>query len=344
MPNSDSDKTRCRIIVDAMGGDFAPYNAVVGAINATLENSGIEVLLVGKSEEILKIIASNNLSFDKKNIIHADEVINMAEQPTAALKAKPNSSIVVGTRLVKEKMADAFVSAGNTGAVMAASTLIMGRIAGVGRPTIGQAMPNETGISTLFDVGASVDSKPKHLLEYAIMGTIFTKEMYGIDNPKVGILSVGEEESKGNEVTIAAAALIKKTNLNFVGNVEGRDILKGTVHVVVCDGFVGNIIIKFGESVLDFLKFKFKEYAGKRFLNKLRIGIVKSSLKEILKDFDYQEYGGVPLLGVDGISIIGHGSSTPKAIKNMVFRAYEMHRKNLIPKIENAIKQYSYLT
>ena len=344
MSNSDSDKMKCRIIVDAMGGDFAPFNAVVGAIRASEENSGIELYLVGRSEEILKVISTNNLSFNKDNIIQADEVIDMAAQPTTSLKAKPNSSIVVGTRLIREKKADAFVSAGNTGAGMAASTLIMGRIPGVGRPTIGQAMPNETGISTLFDVGASVDSKPKHLLEYALMGTIFTKEIYGIDNPKVGILSVGEEESKGNEVTVAAATLIKKTNLNFVGNVEGRDILKGTVHVVVCDGFVGNIIIKFGESVLDFLKYKFKDYAGKGFMNKIKIGIVKNSMKEILKDFDYQEYGGVPLLGVNGISIIGHGSSTPKAIKNMVFRAYEMHQKNLIVKIENSIEQYSYLT
>jgi phosphate acyltransferase len=344
MFNSDSNKTRCRIIVDAMGGDFAPYNAVVGAIQAASENSGIELFLVGKSEEILKIISSNNLSFNRDNIINADEVIGMAETPTISLKAKPNSSIVVGTKLVSEKKADAFVSAGNTGAVMAASTLIMGRIPGVGRPTIGQPMPNSAGVSTLFDVGASVDSKPRHLLEYALMGTIFTKEIYGIENPKVGVLSVGEEETKGNEVALAAAALIKKTNLNFIGNVEGRDILKGTANVVVCDGFVGNIVLKFGESVLDFLKFKFKDYADKGLLNKLKIGLVKSSMKVILKDFDYQEYGGVPLLGVNGISIIGHGSSTPKAIKNMVFRAYEMYQKNLISKIEYSIKQYSYLT
>jgi len=344
MSNSDSDKTRCRIIVDAMGGDFAPYSAVAGAVQASSENSNLELFLVGKSDEIQKVISENGFSFNREKIIHAGEVIGMAEQPTASIKAKPDSSIVVGSKLVHEKKADAFVSAGNTGAVMAASTLIIGRIPGVGRPTIGQAMPNETGISTLFDVGASVDSKPRHLLEYAIMGTIFTREIYGIENPKVGILSVGEEDAKGNEVSIAASELIRKTNLNFVGNVEGRDILKGTVHVVVCDGFVGNIVIKFGESVLDFLKYKFKDYAQKSLINKLKIGLVKSSMKEILKDFDYQEYGGVPLLGVNGISIIGHGSSTPKAIKNMVFRAYEMYQKNLTSKIENSIRQYSNLT
>ncbi len=341
MYNSDSNNLKCRIVVDAMGGDFAPQNAVTGAVQAYSEKKNFELFLVGKKTAIKKVLSENKLQFDDEKIINADEVIEMGDVPTNAIKSKPNSSIVIGANLVKEKKADAFVSAGNTGAMMAASTLIMGRIPGVGRPTIGQAMPNETGISTLFDVGASVDSKPRHLLEYAIMGTIFTSEIYGIENPKVGILSVGEEESKGNEVTLAAAEMIKKTNLNFVGNVEGRDILKGTVHVVVCDGFVGNILIKFGESVLDFLKFKFKEYASQAFVNKMKIGLVKSSMKEILKDFDYQEYGGVPLLGVNGISIIGHGSSTPKAIKNMVLRAYEMYEKKLVTKIENSIKKYS---
>lgn len=343
MYDSDSGKNKCRIVVDAMGGDFAPHNAVVGAIQASEENNNFELYLVGKKDAVKNIIDSNRLKFNEENIIHAEEVIEMADTPTASLKTKPNSSIVIGAQLVKNKKADAFVSAGNTGAMMAASTLIMGRIPGVGRPTIGQAMPNQTGISTLFDVGASVDSKPRHLLEYALMGTIFTKEIYGVENPKVGILSVGEEEAKGNEVTLAAAELIRKTNLNFVGNVEGRDILKGTVNVVVCDGFVGNILIKFGESVLDFLKFKFREFADKSIINKLKIALVRSSMREILKDFDYQEYGGVPLLGVNGISIIGHGASSPKAIKNMVFRAYEMYEKKLVSKIENSIKEYSNL-
>jgi len=343
MYDSDSGKNKCRIVVDAMGGDFAPLNAVLGAIQAYKENNNFELYFVGEKNTVKEIIESNHLSFNDDNILHTDEVIEMADPPTASLKSKPNSSIVIGAQMVRDKKADAFVSAGNTGAMMAASTLIMGRIPGVGRPTIGQAMPNQTGISTLFDVGASVDSKPRHLLEYALMGSIFTKEIYGVENPIVGILSIGEEETKGNEVTLAAAELIRKTNLNFVGNVEGRDILRGTVNVVVCDGFVGNIIIKFGESVLDFLKFKFKEFAGKSITNKLKMAIVRNSMREILKDFDYQEYGGVPLLGVNGISIIGHGSSSPKAVKNMVFRAYEMYEKRLVSKIENSIKQYSNL-
>lgn len=344
MNSSVPDNYKCRIAVDAMGGDFAPQNTVIGAIQALEENKNFELYLVGREKEILDIISDNNLSFEKKNIINTDEVIEMGESPTSALKKKLNSSIVVGAKLVKDKKAEAFVSAGNTGAMMAASTLIMGRIPGVGRPTIGTIFPNEAGVSTVFDVGASVDSRPIHLLEYAIMGTIYTREIYGIENPKVGILSVGEEESKGNEITVAAASLIKKTQLNFVGNVEGRDILKGTVHVVVCDGFVGNILLKFGEGVLNYLKFKLKDYAETNFFNKLKVGLVKSTLKDILKQFDYQEYGGVPLLGVNGISIIGHGSSTPKAIKNMVLRANEMHSKNLIEKISKSINKYSNLS
>lgn len=340
MQNSEPINKKCVIAIDAMGGDFAPLNAVVGAVHAYQKFPDFELLLVGVKDEIIKILIDNKLDFPESNIIHASQVIGMDDSPTNALKQKPDSSIVVGSNLVKDKKADAFVSAGNTGAMMAASTLIIGRIPGVGRPTIGTFMPNETGICTIFDVGASVDSKPKHLLEYAIMGSIYVKEMYGIENPKVGILSVGEEEVKGNEVSLQAFQLIKKTNLNFVGNVEGRDVLKGSVHVIVCDGFVGNILLKFGEGVLSLLKFKFKEFAGKSFINKLKVLIVRNAMRSILKDFDYQEYGGVPLLGVDGISIIGHGSSTPKAIMNMVLKAREMYHKQLVNKIEKSIAQY----
>jgi glycerol-3-phosphate acyltransferase PlsX len=344
MNNSDPDTSRCRIIVDAMGGDFAPQNSVEGAVEAYNHGKEFDLYLVGKEKEILQVLSDKNLSFDKNFIINADEVIGMGDTPTVALKKKPNSSIVIGAQWVRDKKAEAFVSAGNTGAMMAASTLIIGRIPGVGRPTIGAYMPNQSGVCTVFDVGASVDSKPKHLLEYAIIGTIYVREMFGIDNPSVGILSVGEEESKGNEVTIEATELIKKTKLNFIGNVEGRDILKGTANVIVCDGFVGNILIKFGESVVPFLRYKFKNYADKSIFNKIKVGLIRNTLREILKDFDYQEHGGVPLLGVNGISIIGHGSSTTKAIKNMVLKANEMHHKQLIPKIASSMQKYSKLT
>jgi len=333
--------SKCRIVVDAMGGDFAPLNTILGSIKAYQESGEFDLFLVGRTDDIKKIISSQNLSFDESKIIHADEVIEMGEKPTKALKQKPNSSIVVGAKFVKDGFADAFVSAGDTGSVMAASTLIIGRIPGVGRPTISTAMPNEAGICNLFDVGASVDSKAKHLLEYAVMGSIYTEVMDGINNPTIGILNVGEEEGKGNEVTLEATELIKKTKLNFIGNVEGFDILKGSANVIICDGFVGNIIIKFGEGVLNLLKYKFKEFASKSFSNKLKVGLVRNTMREILKDFDYQTHGGAVLLGVNKISIIGHGSSSPTAIKNMVLRANEIHKKNLIEKISKAINQYS---
>jgi glycerol-3-phosphate acyltransferase PlsX len=341
MVESNSKNSKCRIIVDAMGGDYAPQNAVVGAIDAYNEKKDFELFLVGKKDEILKVIKSNQLLFDDNNIIHTDEIIEMGDSPTSALKSKPNSSIVKGAQLVKEGKADAFVSAGNTGAMMSASTLIMGRIPGVGRPTIGAEMPNVYGVCYLYDVGAGKDAKPSHLFEYAIMGTIYAKEMGGIKNPSVGLLSMGEEEGKGNEVSNDAFKLLKESKINFIGNVEGRDILTKQVDIIVCDGFVGNIILKFGESVPKLLKHLLTQTAEANFVDKLKVGLSKGTLKKSLKSLDYQEHGGVPLLGVNGISIIGHGSSTPKAIKNMVLKAREMYNKDLIKKIENSIKEYS---
>ncbi|OGU75106.1 MAG: phosphate acyltransferase PlsX [Ignavibacteria bacterium RBG_16_34_14] len=344
MTEPGSNPDQCRIIVDAMGGDFAPQNAVLGALWALNENRNFDLYLVGNEKAILDVVLSNNLGFDKEKIIHTEQVIEMGDSPTVSLKTKPDSSLVVGAQWVRDKKADAFVSAGNTGAMMAVSTLIIGRIPGVGRPTIGAEMPSVNGICYLYDVGAGKDAKANHLFEYAVMGSIFAHEMGGIENPSVGVLSMGEEEGKGNEVSEETVKLLKKSKLNFIGNVEGKDILGGKADVVVCDGFVGNIILKFGESVPRLLKYLLQQTAEKNLFDKFKIALTKSSLKKALKVLDYQEYGGVPLLGVNGISIIGHGSSTPKAIKNMVLRAYEMHKKNLVDKITNSIKQYSNLT
>jgi glycerol-3-phosphate acyltransferase PlsX len=344
MIESGSGSDQCRVVVDAMGGDFAPENSVLGASQAQNENPDIAVYLVGDQKAILDVINSHKLNFDKEKIIHAGQVIQMIDNPTVSLKAKPDSSLVVGAKLVRDKKADAFVSAGNTGAMMAASTLIMGRIPGVGRPTIGAEMPSIRGICYLYDVGAGKDSKPIHLFEYAVMGSIFAREMGGVENPSIGVLSMGEEAGKGNEVSEGAAKLLKNSKLNFIGYVEGRDILEGKANVVVCDGFVGNIILKFGESIPGFLKYLLRQTSKKNFFDKLKLALTKGSLRKALKVLDYQEYGGVPLLGVNGISIIGHGSSTPKAIKNMVFRAYEIYTKNLLKKIESSIKLYSTLT
>ncbi|MCW8822636.1 MAG: phosphate acyltransferase PlsX [Ignavibacteriaceae bacterium] len=341
MNDSGNNPSRCRIVVDAMGGDFAPANAVLGALEAYNENKSFDLYLVGRKKQIEDVLTANKFSLKEEFIINADEVIEMGDSPAASLKLKPNSSIVIGAQLVRDKKADAFVSAGNTGAMMAASTLIIGRIPGLGRPTIGAEMPNVNGICYLYDVGASKDSKPAHLFEYAVMGTIFAKVMGGVSNPKVGVLSMGEEEGKGNDVSEAAAKLLRESKLNFIGNVEGRDILAGNVDVVVCDGFVGNIILKFGESVPKLLKHLLTKTAENNFFDKILIGLSKNALKKSLKSLDYQEYGGVPLLGVNGISIIGHGSSSVRAIKNMVLRANEMHQKNLLSKMVKAISEYS---
>lgn len=331
---------KCRIIVDAMGGDFAPENCVKGALLAVKEDPSIQLYLAGDKEKIQNVLSRNDLKFDDNFIINTSQVIEMGDSPTSAIKSKPDSSIVIGAKKVKENEADAFVSAGNTGAVMAASTLIMGRLKGVGRPTIGATFPSVNGVCTVFDVGASVDSKPQHLLEYGLMGSIFVEEIFGIKNPKVGLLSVGEEESKGSQTTLAAYKLLKNSDLNFKGNVEGRDILNGKVDLVVCDGYTGNIILKFGESMLSLLKHKMKKYAEQGLVNKLKVLFSKGTLKDVLKDLDYQRFGGVPLLGVNGISIIGHGSSSELAIKNMVLSAKEMYDKKLLQKLENSLKKY----
>ncbi len=335
---------KCKIIVDAMGGDFVPQNPILGAVDALKESSNIEVFLIGDKGKIEKVISSENISFDLSKIIHASEVIDMHDSPTIALKKKKDSSIVKGAQLVKEQFADAFVSAGNTGAMMAASTLLIGRIQGFGRPTIGAQFPtSKMKPCTVYDVGASVDSKPIHLLEYAIMGTIYAKEVDQIENPTVGLLSVGEEDTKGNSVTLETLELLKNSKINFIGNVEGRDILNGSADIIVCDGFSGNIILKFGESFINFLKIRIRSYADQGILNKIKALVTKTVFKESLKDMDYQSHGGVPLLGVNGISIIGHGSSSPLAMKNMILKAGYMYQKDLINKLKEGREYYGNL-
>jgi phosphate acyltransferase len=339
--NNQSTVSVFKIALDAMGGDYAPRNEVHAAVQVQNENPSIKILLVGKEQDILNVLQRDKLVFPKENIINADEVIKMDEVPTVAIRTKKKSSIVVGANLVKDKAADAFVSTGNTGAVMTAATLIIGRIKGVGRPAIGADFPTSIGaVCSVYDVGASVDSKPNHLLEYAILGSIYSREINGVPNPKVGLLSVGEEENKGNELVFNTQQLLKDANLNFIGNVEGRDVLNGKADIIVCDGYVGNIILKFGESFLTFLKSKLKSYATEGFANKLKALIVKNVLKVALKDVDYQTHGGVPLLGVNGITIIGHGSSSPLAIKNMILKAKKMHEINLIKKFEDELSKY----
>lgn len=339
MHESRNSELHCRIAVDAMGGDFAPPNAVLGALQAYGQKKDFDLLLVGRKEEILKVASAHNLSVGDEMIIHTEEVIGMSESPTISLKKKPNSSIVVGAQLVRDKKADGFVSAGNTGAMSVSSVFNIGRIKGVTRPALTAPFPNEkNGFTFITDVGAFVDSKSQHLLGYAKLSSVFIEEIYGIKNPKIGLLNVGEEEGKGYQLIAETSKLLSESGLNYKGYIEGKDIFKGTVDLVVCDGFIGNILLKFAESIIPFLRARIKDYANKNIINKIKAGIARSPLRESLKNTNYELHGGLPLLGLNGISIIGHGSSTPLAIKNMVLRAKEMYDKNLIKKIEDSLK------
>lgn len=324
------------IAVDAMGGDFAPRNVVQGALDCVRDpRCDFEILLVGQEDAIrahLPAAVPANI-----HIRHTDEVVDMKDSVATALKTKKNSSMYRALEWHRDGEVQGFISAGNTGAMMALSTLILGRLPGVERPSIGTFLPSQKGPVLLIDAGANVDSKPSHLAQFGMMGSIYTELMMKRPSPKVGLLNVGEEESKGNDASIAAWPLLKAAPIHFIGNIEGRDILKGTADVVVCDGFTGNIILKFAESFPGLLKSKFYDYAAQGFVKKLWVGLIAGTIKKMIKDWDYQEYGGVPLLGVNGVSIIGHGSSTPRAITNMIFAAKHMVDRRVNETIREAM-------
>jgi phosphate acyltransferase len=329
-----------RIALDAMGGDEAPLKIVEGGLQALKESGNrFELVLVGRKAEIEKEISRLSGAGMNYSIVDASEVIEMDETPNVALKQKPGSSIVVGANLHKERKVDAFVCAGNTGAFMAASTLILGRVKGVGRPAVGTPLPTVTGTCFLIDSGANSDSRPQHLVEFGVMGSIFVREMMKKENPTVGLLNIGEESSKGNELAQASYPLLEKSGLNFIGNIEGRDILGAKADVVLCDGFVGNIVLKFAESVLPTLRSRFRIYASGNPFKLIWAGMMAKTLRKVLKGFSYEAYGGAPLLGVNGVSIIGHGSSSVVAVKNMVLRAEEMVNHDISKLIENSISK-----
>ena len=322
------------------GGDFAPANEVAGALEALRQaKNEFEVILVGKEREVRAELEKHETEGLAISVVNADDIITMDDSPTASVKQKKNSSLAVGMRLHKEGKADAFASVGNTGAALSASTLILGRIKGVSRPTIATFFPSERGVCLLVDAGTNVDSRAQHLYEFAVMGSMYAKRVLHYANPTVGLLNVGEEKTKGTEAVQEAHRLLDASPLNFIGNIEGRDILKGKAQVMVCDGFVGNVVLKFGESVPSFLKAKLKEYAAGGVFRKLLIGAAQGSLRAALKDMDYEQYGGVPVLGVNGVAVVGHGSSSPKAIKNMILKAAEVAKTQLNTHIEQAMAE-----
>lgn len=321
-----------------MGGDFAPRNVIAGALDALRESENrFEVIFVGPEKTITDELGNFSHHDLAYHVVDAPEVVDMHDPATAALKQKKNSSIGIGLALHRDGGAEAFVSAGHSGAMMSTSTLVLGRIEGISRPTIGAFLPSEQGVCLLVDAGANVDCKPHHLFEFAQMGSIYIREMFQREHPTVGLLNIGEESTKGNDVVQEVHKLLAQSGLNFVGNIEGRDILQGKAQVVVCDGFVGNILLKFGESVPGFLKIRLKQFSGKSMFTKMAGLMMRSTLRSALKSLDYEEYGGVPILGVQGVSVIGHGKSTPKAIKNMILRAEEMVQKNINQRIQHAL-------
>lgn len=328
-----------RIALDAMGGDNAPKEILKGAFLA-LEAFDIHIELLGPKEKLKRALKSfPQWPHDRLSIVHAPEVVTMCESPTTSFRKKKESSIQVGLRRLKKKSVNAFVSAGNTGAVMTASTLILGRIKGVERPAIASRIPTPEGECVMLDMGSSVDCKPEHLAQFAVMGNHFADEVMGIHNPKVGLLNIGEEEDKGNQQVQQAYDLIKVLPLNFMGNVEGKDILKGKADVVVCDGFVGNNLLKFGEGVAGtFFRF-FKTLATKNLRTKLGMLLLKPELLAFKNRFDHESVGGAPLLGVDGVSVIAHGSSSGMAIKNAISAAIRAVENNIVDNIAGDLRK-----
>jgi len=315
------------IAVDAMGGDFAPGIVVQGAIQA-IESSSVHVILVG--DEIAIQTHLGSFESNQISIHHAPELVSMDEPGSRIVKSKPNSSIVQGLQLVKDGNADAFVSAGNTGAVLATSLLLLGRIPGVRRPALAAFIPSDSGGKIICDVGANPDAKANHLLQFAQMASHYYSHAEGKTNPKVGLVNIGEEPNKGSELYIDTYELLSDQLPQFIGNVEGRDIMTTQADVLVCDGFVGNTLIKFAENWIVHLGKELKQGLTKNWLSKVGGMLVKPVLKELYKKFDYKEHGGVPLLGVNGVSIITHGSSGPKSIMNSIFAAEKCVQSDLI--------------
>jgi glycerol-3-phosphate acyltransferase PlsX len=328
-----------KFAIDAMGGDNAPLSVVEGARVACLD-LGVEILLVGDEQVLKAALKSLGPAPPAISIVHAGTVIAMDESPLV-VRRKKDASICVATELVKSKEAVAVISAGNSGASMAAALFILGTLPGIDRPAIATSLPTLNGVAVLIDAGANVDCKPKQLVEFAIMGHIYARDILGVTPPRVGLLSIGEEDSKGNEQTKETFKLLKATALNFIGNVEGRDIYAGNADVIVCDGFIGNVVLKVSEGLAEALAQFLKREIMVSSLGKAGALLLKPAFARFKKKIDYAEYGGAPLLGINGISIICHGRSSPWAIRNAVRVAKESFEKGVNLHIRNEVSAVS---
>lgn len=332
-----------KVAVDVMGTDYGPSEIITGALYA-IDRFSCEIVLVGDQVQIEEVLQKQKLKDDKRSkitICHASEVIDMHEHASVSVRKKKDASVVLATKLVKDGECQAIISPGSTGAAVAAALFGLGRIPGIERPTIATPIPNKIGTTVVIDSGANVDSKPQHMVQAAIMGSLYAKHIFKIDNPRVGLLNIGEEESKGNEQALATYPLLKETRcINFIGNAEGRDVTNGKVDVIVCDGFVGNVILKFAEGlavvIMKLLKDAIKDSG---FIAKIAATFLLPALSGLRKKIDAAEYGGAPLLGVNGTFIICHGSSKARAICNAIGVAINFHDNNLLEHIAEAIKE-----
>ena len=325
------------IAVDAMGGDHAPRPEVEGAVLAARE-LGVRVLLVGQTEVVKRELARHPHRGLPIELAPASEVITMKDAPMKAFRRKKDSSVHVAAKLVRAGQADGLVSAGNTGAVMAVSRFVLGTLESVDRPALAAPFPTTRGgVAVLLDVGANVDSKVAHLAQFAVMGEMYYRVIFGTRRPKVALLSIGEEEMKGNVLTREAYVQLKQMPLNFVGNVEGRDVFSGNVNVIVCDGFIGNIALKISEGVVQHIIALLKDALQSSLSSQVGSLLSRRAYQEFKKKIDYSEYGGAPLLGVRGITVIGHGGSNSNAIKNAIRVAAELARSKVNEKIEQEL-------
>ncbi len=328
-----------RIALDAMGGDFAPSETVKGALEA-LGLVSHKIILVGDQEILQQELRRLGAEGEQRILVkHAPEVVRMDEQPLAALRKKRRSSIRVGLELVKSGAAQVFVSAGNTGAVMLGAKMILGTLEGISRPAIAVTLPSKRDPFVLIDAGANVDSKPEHIVEFAVMGQIYARTILGRENPRIGLLSIGEEDLKGNGLTRNAFLLLKSIpQINFVGNIEGKEFYEGRADVVVCDGFVGNLALKISESASSFISHLLKGVFRRSIFTRLAYLFLRRGLREMRERVDYRAFGGAPLLGVRGTCIICHGSSNSEAIANAIKVAVDMSEKRVNERIERNIQ------
>lgn len=327
-----------KIVVDAMGGDYAPEAVVAGVVEA-LKEFDLTIVLVGIEERIRKELSRFQYPSGKIEIVHAPEVVEMTDPASTSIRKKRNSSISIGIGLLQKPGYDAFVSAGNTGAVVAAATIKLGMLPGVERPGIGLVIPTLSGFAFLMDVGANTDPKPQHLLQSALQANVYAQEVLGITNPRIGLLNIGEEESKGTDFAKETHKLMAENLPNFKGNIEANGIFSGTCDCIISDGFVGNVVIKVSEALMEAAGSLLAREIKKSPVAMLGALLMKSKLKEIKRYADYSEYGGAPLLGVNGLVMIGHGRSSPKAIKNAIKATKREIEHNILSRMVKTIEQ-----